>query len=589
MIAAVSWVAQGQVAAMCIRIRRAPRTRCPAAANSELGDPGTRPHLIFRAADRGHHKTVDAGRPGPQPGAQGEIGRVLAHVPRRPRALRGVAQLIGREDSRAGFLAATAASLSPRESVRIDVRDPGASLSLVISADPPSETVRLRLDADTDLSGLPHPVAQVLPAPGGAHALVRTRACKAAAFDFLAPDLVGPDTGTCGCREADLLAYLGRVIDAADAGYRPGYRAGYRYVEPGVGRSYLVDFVRLRGRPQYRDFSVTGVGLTPFSREGYFFQGPHIDGHLLLARARHRRQVGDVLAAAGCRVPAVAAIITDAELKHTMPDESRQPGALLVRGFRSVLRVKQLDPVANLLMSAPAWSEPVQKRLRGQASRPCTCLSPSFFLGTRSGRRCDESRGCQQQRTQLARANAARLLRHVYRRLAADLGRDPAAQPVSPGEYVAWFAATMGTQLAIMRRERFLHDYRLGQKEWHDPHHLLDSLMDTNVTLLAEFPDLDTGIFVDRCDSDTRDALGITRAAADDLAAGFAGYHAIETRIARGICETVEKLALPDGGECRARQLFVAAYERAADGSAASPPPRRRDPDADLDTQYRTE
>jgi hypothetical protein len=489
------------------------------------------------------------------------IARIVGRVKRPRCVLTGIAHLIERERSRAELIDALVAALPADDSVRIDVRDPGASLSLIISAAPRTGLARLRIDADTDLSALPHPLAHVLPAPGGAHTLVRTRACESAAFDFLAPDLIGPETGPDNEREADLLDYLARVIDDVP-GYRPGYRAGYRYVEPGIGRTYLVDFVRLDGRPEFRDFSVTGVGLTPFSRDGFFFKGPHIDGRLLLDRARHRHRVGEVLAAAGCRVPAVAAIVTAPELEHTMPDGSRQAAALIVRGFRSVLRVKQLDPVANLLMSGPRWSEPVQSRLRDAARSRCTCLSPSFFLGTRSGRRCDGSSHCHQRRTELAGSNADWLLQHARGRLAMELGRGTVAEAVPPAEYVAWFARTMGAQLAIMRRERFLHDYRLAQTELNDPHHLLDSLMDTNVTLLAEFADLDTGVLVGRKDADWGDGLQVSRAMMNELASGFEEYHAIEARIAAGICETVEMLALPNGGQRSARRLFAAAYER---------------------------
>lgn len=499
-----------------------------------------------------------------EPTANADITRILPRV-RRPRcALSGVAQLIGHESSRDEFLHAIAATLPPRESVRLDVRDPGVGLSLIISAVAGTVTVRLRINADTDLSALPHPLAHLLPAPGGAHTLVRTRTCESAGFDFLAPDLAGPATGTGREREPDLLDYLARVIDDITK-YRPGYRAGYRYVEPGIGRTYLIDFVQLDDRPEFRDFSVTGAGLTPFSRAGFFFTGPQIDGHLLLSRARHRRRIGDVLAAAGCRVPAVAAIVTAPELKHTMPDGSRMPGALLVRGFRSVLRVKQLDPVANLLMSGPTWSRPVQDQLRGATRRSCTCLSPSFFLGTRPGRRCDESSNCRQRRMELARSYARGLLRHACGRLAVELGRDPATEPLSLADYVRWFARTMGIQLAIMRRERFLHDYRLAQTEWDDPYYLLDSLMDTNVTLLAEFADLDTGVLVGRHDAEWRDELQISKAIMKELAAGFEEYHAVEVRLAQSICETVEILALPNSGERRARRLFAAAYNRARD------------------------
>lgn len=496
--------------------------------------------------------------------------------------LEGAAGLLGDERSRHSLVAALAGRLPATGRLLFEARDAGLRLRLTVSRDECGRPVLDAEGAEADLSHLYHPLASLFPVVGDDHCMVATRAVAGARFEYLDEDLIGPDLGG-RSRRAGLREHLARVIDpdAADPAL------ARRYVEPGIGRTYLVDFLRLAGRPEMRDFSVTGVGLTPFSRDGFFFRGPHVDGHMPAIRARHRHRLAELLADAGCRVPAVAAIVAAPGLTHTMPDHTRQPAALMVRGFRFVLRVKQLDPLANVLMSAGAW-QPVQQlledgawiadgRLRGRApplapsddgaiARPCTCLIPSFFLASRPGRRCDEVTACRRQRLAVMRAYAPRVLELAFARLSEELGRDPEREGVSGAEYAAWFAETMGRQLAIMRRERFLHDYRAAQTQWDDPYDLLNSLTDTNVTLLAELADLDTGVLVDRGEFDWLEQLRISHSELAALRERFDEYHANEVRLARGVVETVAFVA--DGGEAgraEAARTFMRAYEQERD------------------------
>jgi hypothetical protein len=508
----------------------------------------------------------------------------------RRASLVGAAGVLNDYATRQRLLDAVVPALRQRGRLRVRARDSGLSgLTLEIALEKGRPVMDVTLGSDPDLQALYHPLAGALPVVGDDHCVVATRPCAEAAFVYLDRDLVGPRPARHGHAREWLLRYLGRVIDA-DQQPDPLMR---RYVEPGVGRAYLVDFVRFRDRPEFRDFSVTGIGLTPFAAGGFFFSGPHIDGHMPLVRARHRLDLAAELGAVGCRVPAVAAIITSPELEHTMPDHTTLPAALLVRGFRSVLRVKQLDPLANVLMSAGTWpgvqtllqaghwtSDP---RLRGGSlgngngrhARPgvCTCLIPSFFLGVRIGRRCEDASNCRRQRIAVLREYAPTLLMLVRARLTEELGRDPESEIVSSAEYANWFAASLGEQLAAMRRIRFLHDYRVVQTEWDDPYDLLNSLTDTNVTLLAEFADLDTGVLVDRAESSWSEALRIPPVAWRTLRDNYDELHANEVRIARGIAQTV---AIAAGQRpAAAAATFTAAYDRAL---TLAPPARRHSP-----------
>jgi hypothetical protein len=187
-------------------------------------------------------------------------------------------------------------------------------------------------------------------------------------------------------------------------------------------------------------------------------------------------------------------------------------------------------------------------------------LIPSFVFGTRPGRRCHEGTFCRRQRVDVIHAYAPALLEVAVGRLSEELGRDPEFEPVSLGEYVHWFAETMGSQLAAMRSVRFLHDYRAVQTEWDDPYDLLNSLTDTNVTLLAELADLDTGVLVDRGEFEWMEALRISHDAWQTLRADYDALHANEANLARGMVATVA-IATQNPASA-ASEMFNRAYER---------------------------
>ena len=522
------------------------------------------------------------------------VTEVVNELRGRPPVLTGAATILNTERSRRGLIAAIGEGLWDGESLRLAACDVGVDgMTLNVATDVGTPILDVEFESDPDLSGLSHPLASLLPVMGADHCLVSTRACAGSRFVYLNGDLVGPRIAQHRGRRPSLLNYLGRVIDP-EAGTDP---LRLRYVEPGVGRSYLVDFLRIRGRSDIHDFSVTGAGLTPFSKDGFFFRGPHIDGHMPLMRALHRQRLGEVLGEAGCRVPAVAAIVAAPELEHTMPDRSRLPGALLVRGFRTVLRVKQLDPLANPLMSSPAlpglqrllaqgeWE--TDGRLRGAeppegepdpSDAVCTCLIPSYFLGTRPGRRCADNASCRRQRIRVLHSYAPSLLEVATARLSEERSRDPDLERIDYEGYAHWFAETMGTQLAAMRSVRFLHDYRAAQTEWHDPYDLVNSLTDTNVTLLAELADLDTGVLVDRGEFEWLEALRLSRDAWEVLRADYDALHETEVRLARAVVETV---AIASRTQPRsASEVFHKAYDHGcARHTFSFATPTRRQPD----------
>jgi len=424
--------------------------------------------------------------------------------------------------------------------------------------------VRAVLEPNTDMSALRPPVATVLPAVDPQGGMVKTRVLFGAEFAYLDHKVIGPlIQPAIGDQAADLLSYLGRSIDQSEADPQPEGGRGYRYVEPGVGRSLMIDFVNFSDSCEFSDFTVTGAGLTQYSRRGYFFEGPHIDGRLAVGRAWHRHRLSERLARAGCRVPRTAAIITAAELTHIRPDGTREPGSLLVRGFRSVLRVKQLDPLANVLMSSVDWTAPIHDRIgeRGRdpesgASLPCTCVNPGFLLGTRPGRRCGPESACRGARLTAITQYAPTLINYALRTLTGSSEVDSAWRR----EYVRWFASTLGRQLAVFRDIRFLHDYRVNQQDLPDPFYLLDSLNDTNITLAAEFADLDTGICVDQDDPSVLEVLGISAGYQHQLATHFSRLHAVERQLARGVAQSLEIMVLGSSKEVNAAAAFDGGY-----------------------------
>lgn len=390
-----------------------------------------------------------------------------------------------------------------------------------------------------------HPLAPLFPTLGDETGLVATRPHQGAQVLHLDPDLVAPD----GSRDEDALtACLARSTDLRAPLTSTGET---RFVEPGVGRTYLVGGVRLSGRPELHDFAVTGGGLTPYSAGGFVSVGSPITGRTALVRARHRQSCAARLERAGGRTSAVLAVIGLPDESLRMPDGTLSPAAMILRGFRSLFRVRQLDPVAPFYQSLQHAS------VLGTALLPphldvglAAEHSPEALLraldtyadGFDDVRRvlwprpaadaADEA--ARAIRRALVAAYAPVLLDVVRRRLAVELGRDPDADPVHTSEYVAWFAATMGRQLALWHGLRFLHDYH--QPGLSRPSGLV-TLVESNVTLLAEFPDLDTAIFVD--DAADAAALQLTPRDVAVLRAGFDHFHAREVESARAVVRTL--------------------------------------------------
>jgi hypothetical protein len=434
---------------------------------------------------------------------------------------------------------------------------------------PPPPALHLPAPAGTDPGHPAHPLAALLPAlAADGHVVERTRARADASFAFRDPGLrlAGAAAG-----EAALLGWLGRSIDP-DA---PPGPEGDRLVEPGVGRAVLVDRVALDGHPAVHDFTALGIGVTPYAAQGYVNVGRRIDGLAGLARAQHRRRCAERLEAAGCRAGRVAAIIALGDSAIALAHAAAVPAAILVRGFRCALRVKQLDPVAPFLHSFDHAAEahgfllhPWWERLQGGAP-PDAAAEQGLMLGleelaqraslaavTEEAPAWPGLVAARARRRAAIALYAPLLLDLACTRLAVELGRDP----LDHAEYATWFAASLGAQLAHFRRLRFLHEYNQpGTARWTPER--IHSLGENNVTLLAEFPDLDTGIFVDDTDAETLDALFLTEADRQVLRADFDGFHAEDLAQARAVAGALAWVAL--GGEAAGIAAALARFDAA--------------------------
>jgi hypothetical protein len=505
---------------------------------------------------------------------------VLGDGAGRPAVLANAVALLNDVEGRtavASLLGGPAPESGPLDFQADDDRLKGCTFRLHVRAGRP--VLDLVVDEAADLNPLVHPLASVLPRLDGETGLVQTRPWPGATFRHLDPALVGPGHRGQEDRADALLAYLGRVTTSDP----PPDGLGQRFVEPGVGRACLVDFVRLDDRPELADFSATGVGLTPYSAGGYVEIGRAIDGRVALARAVHRKRCGERLEDAGGRVGRVAAIVDLPGDHIMMPDGTVSPAVLIVRGFRCVLRVKQLDPIACFYHSIqhgpqvidalldPVWDAP--------GTPPDGTLALLPFALDRYGPAADDLRrvlnvtrppwawtpaddAARARRLRVIHAYAPLLLEVAKGRLAVELGRNPVEEPMSDGEYVTWFAATLGRQLGIMHRLRFLHDYHHPGISRYTPVWQY-TLTENNVTLLAEFPDLDTGIFVDRFDADIADALQLSRADIEVLRAGYEAFHLDDVHAARSVTAALALIALHGDRdeEAQARSRFQQAYE----------------------------
>ena len=418
---------------------------------------------------------------------------------------------------------------------------------------------------DSSLAKAPHPLSALLPSLDRGHCYVETRSRKDAELVFIDPKLSGPQfAANTGNARASVLEYLGRTI--VEEHEDPTDLFGRRYVEPGSGRAYLVDFLRIDDRPELLDFSVIGGGLTPYARGGYIDIGRPVDGKLALGRALHRKRCADRLEELGCRTAPVIAIVVLRDDHISLPNGELPVASLLIRGFRSVLRIKQLDPIAclhhgyrarpNLVSfltdgrcSLSEEKHPRQSRLREEqlfsialdrygVSGVLPTIASDHLYGFD---RVDPNSRALRCRSRATRLYSPFLVDVIKFRVAMEIGRDPVCEPLANLEYATWFASTMGRQLALCRRAGFLHDYHQegiaasNQLPW-----WLYSLGENNITLMAELPDLDTGIFVDAPDEGSVEELHLTHRDLAILSRNFYRFHRRDLRIARSaVCTLV--------------------------------------------------
>ena len=146
------------------------------------------------------------------------------------------------------------------------------------------------------------------------------------------------------------------------------------------------------------------------------------------------------------------------------------------------------------------------------------------------------------QRFRATRMYAPLLIDVIKMRVAMEMARDPVHEPLTNLEYAQWFAATMGRQLALFHKARFLHDYHQEGISIQFPQWLY-TLGENNITLMAEFPDLDTGIFVDTPDEGSAEELNLTNKDITTLSTNFESFHRVDLRRARSVVCTLVTIA----------------------------------------------
>jgi hypothetical protein len=340
-----------------------------------------------------------------------------------------------------------------------------------------------------------------------------------------------------------------------------------RLVESGVGRACLVPDIRIRSRTDLHDFTVLGIGLTPFSEGGYVDIGRTIDGKASLLRAWHRKAVAERLEQEGCRSSRVAAIIGIPGAEIEMPNGTLSPCALVVRAFRCAIRLKQLDPLICCLHSiqhTPLVFAFIGQRIRefrlahgldfagglnddeqlarALESQDASQESLREILDSQSSRHSGDTDWLtlvRRVRLEAIGAYAPLLINFAKRRLAWELAVPATA--IQDADYLDWFAGSVGDQLRIWRRTRFLHDYHHpGVGRWQPGH--LYTLGENNVTLLAEFPDLDTGLFVDDDAKALESSLQLTSEDVSALREHYDVFHQRELRKAQAIVRTLASI-----------------------------------------------
>ncbi len=436
-------------------------------------------------------------------------------------------------------------------------------LSASESAGPPSPALNKQRRAN---AAPLHPLEPLFPTLCGEPGHVNTRVIANAEIDFVCAGLLRADAVA---DTPTLLEHLARITTFS--GEKKRHSA--RLVEPGVGRTYLVDGWSLAGRPELTDFTITGGGLTPYSIGGYLNSATFITGRAALERLRHRQRCGWQLEHIGGRTSPVLAIFRLPGETAPLPNGEETDAGLALRGFRSVLRVRQLDPVAGFYQSiqhAPLIGEAILQKARLAGIESGNDHASMLHALDRYAGGFDDIRAvlwphditgtaarAQALRRWLVSLYAPAILELICARLARELQRDSATAPVSTEEYVTWFAHTMGKQLALWRDHRFLHDYHKPGIERYSG---LMTLVESNVTLLAEFPDLDTAIFVD----DEESAMSLQLSTRDQLVLRnyYNEFHLREVEAAKAVVKSLACAATgSDAILCEwAETVFSRAY-----------------------------
>lgn len=150
------------------------------------------------------------------------------------------------------------------------------------------------------------------------------------------------------------------------------------------------------------------------------------------------------------------------------------------------------------------------------------------------------------------------LLTVARQRAARELGS--ARESLTDEDYVTWFAEKLGEQLALMKQLRFLNDYRMARCNGSVN---ANALHESNLSLLAEFHDLDTGVFVDSADLE---GVLLTPEQFSTLQSRYDELHALDVAAGRAILQTLALIAY-QGDETntrRAMDRFAESYERYA-------------------------
>ncbi|MBJ7311455.1 hypothetical protein H7U20_14810 [Rugamonas sp. CCM 8940] len=384
--------------------------------------------------------------------------------------------------------------------------------------------------------------------------------------------------------------HLGRIVDGDVSGARPAAR---RFVEPGVGRSCVAADIVFSsndtppGWPAAADFLLTGTGLTPYGAAGFVNVGRRLDGRLSLTRALYRKDCAERLSDAGCRTSLAVATLKLPGRPIDMPDGSVSAPAVLLRAFRSLVRVKQLDPIACALHSARHGLLALQYVL-AEADRRLGATLPRGDVLRCALARAFEHYGpaeldlpallgdihasgahalIRQIRLAIIQQAAAPLLARTVatlRAVRADADDDGRLDPDRLWTYSHWFSRQLGRQLGLFKQQRFLHDYHYPgirrNGAW------VYSLVENNVTLAAEFADLETGVFVDADIEHIRHHIQLSTDEILTLRRHYAALHQRDVQAAARVAHTLDtivRLLCPHGGGA-AQRVFAAAYRQAS-------------------------